>query len=65
MSALDYHRQAMLDALEDAAQQTAVERKANALAEAQVHATALLAAEQNTANLLTQVTNQLIGGLQR
>ncbi len=52
MNAAQFHRQAMMDALEDAAQQTAVERKANSIAEAHVHATALLAAEQSTANLI-------------
>ncbi|WIA99709.1 hypothetical protein [Curtobacterium sp. MCBA15_012] len=52
MIGAEFHRQAMEDALADAAEQTAVDRKTVALAEAQVHATALLAEEQRTANLI-------------
>jgi hypothetical protein len=52
MSPAEFHRQAMTDALTDATQQTSVDRKAVALAEAQVHATAALVEEQRTANLI-------------
>jgi hypothetical protein len=52
MSAAEFHRRAVEDALTDAAEQTSVDRKAIALAEAQVHATVLLAEEQRTANLI-------------
>lgn len=52
MSAAEFHRQAMTDALEDAAAQTSVDRKTVAFAEAQVHATAFLAEEQRTTNLI-------------
>ncbi|MDY1005715.1 hypothetical protein [Curtobacterium sp. CFBP9011] len=52
MSPAEFHRRAVEDALTDAAEQTLVDRKAVALAEAQVHATVLLAEEQRTANLI-------------
>ena len=52
MSGAEFHRRAMEDALTDAAEQSSVDRKAIAIAEAQVHATALLAEEQRTANLV-------------
>lgn len=52
MSGAEFHRRGMEDALTDAAEQSSVDRKAIAIAEAQVHATALLAEEQRTANLI-------------
>jgi len=52
MSGAEFHRRAMEDALTDAAEQSSVDRKAIAIAEAQVHATALLAEQQRIANLI-------------
>jgi hypothetical protein len=58
MSAAEFHRRAMEDALTHAAAQTSTDRRANVLAEAQVHATALLAEGQHTANLIALFDEQ-------